>query len=374
MKKWIALLCTALLCFTAFVGCREKENFDSGTQNGSALGNRIEYVTAFDCYEDALVCRLNNSKHRVNTDKAYISQGKGSMKVHSYGESYSMNVDAKCFHHDLTDLSEAKLIHLDVYNPNVVALNVELMVKSSNSTLLAYAITCEPGTWTAVQGIFDTALLNYIGEPAMSYVVLAQLIEPESDFEFYLDNFYIEFDPQAEKELSGKSFADKEISKFDTLSDLRYCIPYAGGRIKLGVSLNADPNFIKSGASLRLDVHALSGPDYTEIWNYTQYLYSGIKFNEDYVKQCNLTEDIQGISVWVYNTNISRKNIHLKVYDTMGYSAESSQWVYPDTWTQLQLTDFGNVNPKNINQIEVYLEGIHTFNDYSLYFDELLIM
>jgi hypothetical protein len=58
----------------------------------------------------------------------------------------------------------------------------------------------------------------------------------------------------------------------------------------------------------------------------------------------------------------------------MGYSAEVAQWVYPDAWTQLQLTDFGNVNPKNINQIEFYLEGLHTFNDYSLYFDELLIM
>lgn len=376
MKKIIALLLTLGSLFTV-TGCRDTKEGSEQSNNSQQEGvatNYTQYISEFENYYDCNIAQVvNKGKQQINEDEKYITQGKGSLKVSSYGDSYEGGVAANNYWTQVMDLAEAKYISLDVYNPNDFELMFKLsVVADGGSTFLTIEKICQPNSWTEVSGIFDSININKSGQKVSSYSFSANNNLGES-FEMYLDDFYVEFDCNVEKTGIEKVFAEKEIQYFETLDDMTSGLLFSSSRIGVQRSLNTDSYYARDGFSLRLDVKESAAPRFDEIWSTTQYLYFGLRFEQDYLKKTEISNETKAISMLVYNTNVTRKKAYIKVYDTDGFSAVTSVWCYPETWTEVRLENFGQVKLNNINQLEIYFEGLYTFSEYSLFIDNLQI-
>ena len=379
MKKLVALLLTLSSVFMV-VACTENRtnNQDSQSSNSIESGclpiapNEIQYISEFENYYDCNICQVaNKGKHKINEDIQYVVNGERSLKIIAYEESYEGYIPANNYYSQVVDLSNAKYISMDVYNANEFSVYFTLSVVSdTGSTFLMVDKVCQPNAWTEVGGIFDGESLNKGGAMAAAYKFTANNDRGEA-FEIYFDDLYVEFDKNAERTQMTKVFAESEIQNFETIGDTIAAELFSTSRIGVTRSLNTDSYYAKDGFSLCLNVKENVAPTFQEIWNLTQYLYFGLRFDQNYLKQTGLSSQTTAISMWVFNDNISRKKAYIKVFDTDGFSAEISTWCAPNTWTEVRLENFGQVKLDNINQMEVYFEGLHTFNEYSLFIDNL---
>ena len=192
MKKLICLFCAFCSVF-ALAACGDQ----GGDQQGEQEMVTQKYVSRFDCYEDMVICSLDYyywsdsgaAEFELNTEKEYISEGDGSMKVHVLTPSrFLTSIEANNFRADNTKISGAKTISIDVYNPTESPVEYQRSVNGYSRTVLGVSKTCAAGAWTTVSGNFE----EDVTETLKSFT-LEVSSSAENPYDLYFDNFYLDF-------------------------------------------------------------------------------------------------------------------------------------------------------------------------------------
>ena len=140
MKKLICLFCAFCSVF-ALAACGDQ----GGDQQGEQEVVTQKYVSRFDCYEDMVICSLDYyywsqsgaAEFALNTEKDFIREGEGSMKVHVLTPSrFLTSIEANNFRADNTKINGAKTISIDVYNPTESPVEFQLSVNGYSRTVL----------------------------------------------------------------------------------------------------------------------------------------------------------------------------------------------------------------------------------------------
>lgn len=196
MKKLVSLTFALLLSLSCFSGCE-------GLFGGSKEKEPVKkYISTFDWYKDCLVIPVSSwMGHLVeeglietewNQEKtAYISEGKGSCRVTTREGTtrYKGYIMTNSEVVPINDINGAKLISLDVYNTEDVAIDVSLDVVCGSKTVISAKKNCLPKQWTTVSAVVKEGSYDKV----KSYVLTLENKVNTDTFTLYLDNFYLEF-------------------------------------------------------------------------------------------------------------------------------------------------------------------------------------
>ena len=158
-KKMLWMLLALLLCASSLTGCKKGQ----GKEEETAKKSKVVQLLGFESYEEFTGAKIKIGNMlgdmNINTDKKYISQGKGSLQVQPQGD-YSEQRKYPYFALDFLnttcatcDFTEFESIAFDVYN----ATDKELHVRASFSvgkddgnytTTIKTTYTLKPNGWT----------------------------------------------------------------------------------------------------------------------------------------------------------------------------------------------------------------------------------
>lgn len=211
MKKIILFFLAILTGVIAFCGCATNNGNGSGNGGnigGSGASNR-KYITHFDGYTQCIVYpavkwgygNLYEGGTVINdwiVDPQYVKEGTGSIKVSMNEKAsdgtywYTGKICSKNHVSNWQDITGAKKISLDVYNPENKPLDVSIEIRSATQTMLSVKKTCTAGVWTTVNMGIPNGNYDLVAWYAIKLENTNQA-DKNQPFTVYMDNFYLEF-------------------------------------------------------------------------------------------------------------------------------------------------------------------------------------
>ena len=197
MKKILTLLMALIAGLFGFASCNALGNNSSGEKEPIK-----KYISTFDWYKDCLVIPVSAwMGHLVeeglietewNQEKTeYISEGKGSCRVTTREGTtkYKGHIMTNSELVAVDDINGAKLLSLDVYNPENKEISVSIDVVCGSKTVISVTKTCAAKQWTTV----STPIEDVSYDKVKFYTLTLENKVDEDTFTLYLDNFYVEF-------------------------------------------------------------------------------------------------------------------------------------------------------------------------------------
>ncbi|MBP3663556.1 MAG: hypothetical protein J6J03_00180, partial [Tyzzerella sp.] len=207
MKKIMWMLMVLLLGATSLTGCKKEQVEEEKKPQQEEKAAYVQLL-GFDSYEEFTGARISIGnmlgKMDINTDKQYITQGKGSLEVNPQG-NYDKVRKHPYFKLDFLnttcatcDFSEFKNVSFDVYNPSeeMKQVRVSLSVGKDDgvyTTTIKSIYDLEPKSWTAcVHDISEMAGFTYYDFANVRYMTVEFMDHKENRDDavepLYVDN------------------------------------------------------------------------------------------------------------------------------------------------------------------------------------------
>lgn len=205
VNKVFTVVLLLIICAIAMIGCQKKP-----TGEEKKPSTKVQLLS-FDSYDEIAGTKiaLENQFGRIeiNKDKAYITEGTGSMKVQPQGNyakpSLSPYVQFDCVESTMAtnDFSNFRKVSFDIYNNTDEELQVILTLRASgvsgSMNFPSNTYTLKPNEWTTCTYQIEGNMPDgYAYLKEMRYI---QLTFPESKVdkndtpnEFYIDNLVAE--------------------------------------------------------------------------------------------------------------------------------------------------------------------------------------
>lgn len=197
MKKITAVISAVLLSISCFLVCGCKDEEAKGANEPTK-----KYISMFDSYRDCLIIPVTSwMGHLVeeglietewNQEKnVYIREGLGSCRVTTREATtrYKGHIMANSEIVSVKDINGAKLISLDVYNPENITIDVSIDVICGSKAAISVTKSCPAKQWTTISAVIEEKSYDKV----KSYVLTLENKVSDSTFTLYLDNFYVEF-------------------------------------------------------------------------------------------------------------------------------------------------------------------------------------
>lgn len=281
-SKWLCLFTAALSACLIFAACNDDKPDPQGATE--------TLIHSFESWEEARDYTYEGwfGKVETNTDPAYITEGKGSLKVYPYGDldkdtSYpfiSVNTDG--LNVATNNFSSFKVISLDVFNPNDVPVKVRLslyVTAQSVAMTVPRDYTLPAGEWSRLDYDLSDGGMRYAFDSldqvnSVCIQFLNKRTKEEEVKPLYLDNLRGVNGECATYVPSSETFGFEQEGDVNALS---YYNSEDYPFFSFVGEWNSDPKYVREGThSLKLTL-VQSSVDYNN--------YASVIFNQTMIRQ-----------------------------------------------------------------------------------------
>ncbi|MBQ8684960.1 MAG: hypothetical protein IJ514_02165 [Clostridia bacterium] len=374
MKKILATI-LALACL-ALPACK-KEEAAVAQINGFETYDEVRLVKP-----EGAVCSLE-----VNTDKAYITSGEGSMKFRlertsalategwvlssaATGEEYAKNVTAALTFtpkSEYNQLAKVNAFSVDIYNANEYDAQVILYACDVDGNVTFASVrTLVKGGWSnlnfPLNGLFYENATKLVSRYRLAFV------GNNKNETYYLDNFVAELGTggvkaAVEKEGSGK------ILSFNKESDLRYCnlVSYTQTPAA-NAYYSANPDFSQTGGALCIETMPYSGTEANRsaATHKASANGSGVQL---YGELLSGIPTGSKILVDAYVANANGKNVNITLSD--GTNTQTQSFAVAGGAWQTLTVEAGKVDVSKLTQLVVTVDTTESTERVKVYLDDL---
>lgn len=348
-KKCVCLAIASVMCISTLgcvTACKEEDE-SAENKSGAFIG--------FETFEDAAKCNYYNYFGRVEINKqsAFVSEGKASLKINAIGDSWETmlnpTLEVLLNEGDYADITKLKEVTFDMYNDTEKETNISyyFTFETQEAKTQKQTIQLQPKAWTKISYAFDSASASLLFDLTKATSLCFEFNKPENiqaPSDLYLDNIKLQYTEEGPK-LPEIQLGEKEICSFDKLYQL-YVVLSGGHGDVAGItpklSINDNPNFAKSGKSLKVEIPKGRMRD-TNNWPY-------FEISSKVIEKANLGQypNTSYIVFDVYNDSDEAQPLYFETWRksvsqklTIGLSSAS-----PKTWTTYRIP-FAQLNEKD---------------------------
>ena len=276
MRKFIAVLATILLAFSA-VGCSTKDKNDGGNESvGATPTNPVVTLNGFESNMDLNTISANGvlGKIQINKDTNFLTEGKQSAKVTVTSKPWQTRTpslfqatEIKYKEENYTDFGKVKHVLFDIYNAENTEKKIGVQLAYTlggdvsrfwvSAGSVAKFYTLQPNAWTTVR--FDVPR-EYIptakdadGNTINKVIGINLEFErpKDADENFYIDNFRL-YRSQTSFNAIEMTLQTDEICSFDSLWQMETLTSF--GDIAPSLNLVGNITSTGQGTALRMDL------------------------------------------------------------------------------------------------------------------------
>ena len=235
-RKFLYGFLCVLLLFSVFVGVCACQKDDKPADDGTQEQNIAGLVNGFDTIDDLYSIKFNvgtdypaDYKGEINTDKNYIKDGKGSLKI-TYRSGGHPEPVIYCSNIKDLNLQDLKSATCWVYNDTEYSFTVNFNLLRKNDTAKKVAMftqeyTVKSREWTLLELPINNIVMQYNGDNVLGFgvefvcrVPTEGTDEPQVPFTFYLDTFVLNYGAELTAEdREYKTKIDNVIAAIDKL-------------------------------------------------------------------------------------------------------------------------------------------------------------
>ena len=235
-RKLLRGLLCGLLLFSVILGvCACKKN-KNPADNGSDEQKIAGLVNGFDSIDDLYSIKFNvgtdypaDYKGEINTDKKFIKDGKGSLKI-TYRSGRHPEPIIYCSNIKNLKLQDLKSAACWVYNDTIYSFTVNFNLLRKNGTsekfpMFTKEYTVKSREWTLLELPINNIVMQYNGDNVLGFgvefvcrVPTPGTDEPQVPFVYYLDSFVLNYGAQlTEQDKEYKAKIDEVIDVIEKL-------------------------------------------------------------------------------------------------------------------------------------------------------------
>lgn len=235
-RKFLYGFLCVLLLFSVFVGVCACKKDDKPADDGTQEQNIAGLANGFDTIDDLYSMKFNvgtdypaDYKGEINTDKNYIKDGKGSLKI-TYRSGGHPEPVIYCSNIKDLNLQDLKSATCWVYNDTEYSFTVNFNLLRKNNTAKKVAMftqeyTVKSREWTLLELPINNIVMQYNGDNVLGFgvefvcrVPTEGTDEPQVPFTFYLDTFVLNYGAELNAEdREYKTKIDNVIAAIDKL-------------------------------------------------------------------------------------------------------------------------------------------------------------
>lgn len=341
MKKLIAAMLAASIAMTCAACARTAAPAENPT--AAEENPLIVELDDFENYADdfAPLSILNSfGKVNFNKDAQYVKTGKGSARLDIIGSStpgaaapilrVPVNMQRKQI--DASDFSKVAMIEAAMYNPDTVDRSVTVQLAQDSSYSREQKFTLKAGQWSTIAYSVDRSILALLLDiTSLDFIHLSFEVADEP-YVLYLDSIRIHKTEEdyVPTELTLK---ENEVAYFEDY--WQYTMAYSQGTVgrKPTITLNTDPEFSKSGNSLKV---SFTAPDSTITEDY-----EGMRLNTALIGAAGIRTMAAGdaLVMEIYNPLEKQLRIFYQCFPRSGARLYVDNFVYLEPgWNTLRRT------------------------------------
>lgn len=380
------MLAFAAIFLAAGCGKDEKKETQQTDSNTVLLYDFEDYKTNVE----PLILLNYFGKVSLNTEKEYVKNGNGSLKMIPEGcisedstlaptLKAPLNIDVADVQEN--DISQLVQISAEVYNASDSEITMRTQLQFFQGAVTNdQSHTLKKG-WNTVIIKLDTQVvdLSYDIKDCKGILFAFPLLEQAPTL--YMDDIYL-YKTDVPFKPMDTTLDPFEICSFDKLYQQYVVMPYMNvEKAAAQLSINTDLTYVISGKSLKVQMKGNDGS--FQVGDSSSYTYTGFSISANFMSKVNMEQytDDMYFSFWVYNAGSSQQRLFIHFYNQEGavYASVKDIYVPAGEWLNVKrpLSSLSqgtsSTSYKNAGEIYINWEVNTLMEDRVLYFDEFKV-